>query len=355
MKTLYTLPVYQIALTYLPKVGPVKGKELASLYPSLPDIFRLASYQAFAADALREAAKTVQICAEDQVEILYFENPAYPQRIKDLYDAPLILFKKGSVDLNAHRIVAVVGTRHASDVGKKVTEELVQAAIKDEVILVSGFARGIDISLHKACLKFEVPTVAVLAGGFRHLYPLENASYVDQILEKGALLSEYAPHIPPASYHFPVRNRIIAGLSDATVIVEAAEKGGALITADYAANYHRTVFAVPGSLNRPFSKGCNLLIRNNKATIYTSWEDLMQELNWEQAKDRLALHPELSQKLFTLNESTIISLLHREGQLSSNALLQRSEIKQDELALILLNLELMGMIQSTDGDGYMLS
>jgi DNA processing protein len=108
-------------------------------------------------------------------------------------------------------------------------------------------------------------------------------------------------------------------------------------------------------LNRPFSKGCNLLIRNNKATIYTSWDDFMQELNWEQAKDRLALHPELSQKLFTLNESTIISLLHREGQLSSNELLQRSEIQQDELALILLNLELKGMIQSTDGDGYMLS
>jgi DNA processing protein len=248
-----------------------------------------------------------------------------------------------------------VGTRHASDVGKKVTEELVQSSIKDEVILVSGFARGIDIALHKACLHYQVPTIAVLAGGFQHIYPHENAMYIDQILASGALLSEYAPQIPPASYHFPVRNRIIAGLSDATVVVEAAEKGGALITADYALNYNRTVFAVPGSLNRPFSKGCNLLIRNLKATIYTSWDDFMQELNWEQAKDRLALHPELSQKLFTLNETTIISLLHREGQLSSNELLQRAEIPQDELALILLNLELKGMIQSTDGDGYMLS
>ena len=179
--------------------------------------------------------------------------------------------------------------------------------------------------------------------------------YVDQILATGALLSEHAPHIPPASYHFPVRNRIIAGLSNATVIVEAAEKGGALITADYALNYDRIVFAVPGSLNRPFSIGCNQLIRSNKATIYTSWDDLLQELNWEQAKDRLAMHPDLSQKLFTLNESTIISLLHREGQLSSNELLQRSEIQQEELGLILLNLELKGMIQSTDGDGYMLS
>ena len=355
MKTTYPLSVYQIALTYLPEVGPVKGKKLASLYPHLSDIFRLASYQPFAAEALREAEKTMLLCAEDDIQILYFEDPEYPQRIKELYDAPLILFKKGKADLNAHRIVAVVGTRHASDVGKKVTEELVQSAIKDEVMLVSGFARGIDIALHKACLKFDVPTLAVLAGGFRHIYPHENAMYVDQILATGALLTEYAPHIPPTSYHFPIRNRIIAGLSDAIVVVEAAEKGGALITADYALNYHRTVFAVPGSLNRPFSKGCNLLIRNNKATIYTSWEDFMQELNWEQAKDRLALHPELSQKLFTLNESTIISLLHREGQLSSNELLQRSEVQQDELALILLNLELKGMIQSTDGDAYMLA
>jgi DNA processing protein len=272
-----------------------------------------------------------------------------------LYDSPLILFKKGRIDLNAHRYVAVVGTRHASDVGKKVTEELVHSSINDEVILVSGFARGIDITLHKACLKYNVPTIAVLAGGFRHLYPFENAEYVSQILEQGALLTEYAPHVPPASYHFPVRNRIIAGLSDATVIVEAAEKGGALITADYAFNYNRTVFAVPGSLNRPFSKGCNLLIRHHKATIYTSWSDLMQELNWEQAKDRLILHPELIQKLFTLNESAIISLLHREGQLSFNELLQRSEILQEEMSLILLNLELTGMIQSTDGDGFMLA
>jgi DNA processing protein len=355
MKTTYPLSVYQIALTYLPEVGPVKGKKLVSLYPHLSDIFRLASYQPFAAEALREAEKTVLLCAEDDIQILYFEDPEYPQRIKELYDAPLILFKKGKADLNAHRIVAVVGTRHASDVGKKVTEELVQSAIKDEVMLVSGFARGIDIALHKACLKFDVPTLAVLAGGFRHIYPHENAMYVDQILATGALLTEYAPHIPPTSYHFPIRNRIIAGLSDATVVVEAAEKGGALITADYALNYHRTVFAVPGSLNRPFSKGCNLLIRNNKATIYTSWDDFMQELNWEQAKDRIALHPELSQKLFTLNESTIISMLHREGQLSSNELLQRSEVQQDELGLILLNLELKGMIRSTDGDGYMLA
>lgn len=355
MKTTYPLSVYQIALTYLPEVGPVKGKKLASLHPHLPDIFRLASYQPFAAEALREAEKTVLICAEDQIQILYFEDREYPHRIKDVYDAPLILFKKGKADLNAHRIVAVVGTRHASDIGKKVTDELVQSAIKDEVILVSGFARGIDIALHKACIKYNVPTIAVLAGGFRHIYPHENAMYVDQILENGALLTEYAPHIPPASYHFPVRNRIIASLSDATVVVEAAEKGGALITADYALNYHRTVFAIPGSLNRPFSKGCNLLIRNNKATIYTSWDDFMQELNWEQAKDRLAIHPELIKKLFTLNESNIISLLHREGQLSSNELLQRSEILQDELALILLNLELNGMIQSTDGDGFMLS
>ena len=355
MKTTYPLSVYQIALTYLPEVGPVKGKKLASLHPHLPDIFRLASYQPFAAEALREAEKTVLICAEDQIQILYFEDREYPHRIKDVYDAPLILFKKGKADLNAHRMVAVVGTRHASDIGKKVTDELVQSAIKDEVILVSGFARGIDIALHKACIKYNVPTIAVLAGGFRHIYPHENAMYVDQILENGALLTEYAPHIPPASYHFPVRNRIIASLSDATVVVEAAEKGGALITADYALNYHRTVFAIPGSLNRPFSKGCNLLIRNNKATIYTSWDDFMQELNWEQAKDRLAIHPELIIKLFTLNESNIISLLHREGQLSSNELLQRSEILHDELALILLNLELNGMIQSTDGDGFMLS
>lgn len=351
----YPLSVYQIALTYLPDVGPVKGRKLASLYPNLSDIFRLAAYCQAAAAVLEEAFKTYLICEEDQVEILFFEDANYPKRLKHLYDSPLVLFKKGNVDLNALRIVAVVGTRHASDVGKKVTDELVHSAQKDQLIFVSGFARGIDIAAHKACIQYKIPTVAVLAGGFRHLYPLENAVFVKPIIENGALLSEYAPHIPPASYHFPVRNRIIAGMSDATIIVEAAEKGGALITADYAFNYDRNVFAVPGSLNRPFSIGCNQLIRNNKAMIYTSWEDLMQELNWLKAVDMLVLHPELSQKLFTLNESAVLALLRREGNLSFNELLYRTEIKQDDLSLILLNLALQGMIQTTDGDGYMLS
>lgn len=354
MKTTYPPQVYQIALTYLPDLGPVKGRKLASFYPNLTDIFRLAAYNQFATAVLEESYKTFLICEEDQVEILYFENADYPQRLKHLYDSPLVLFKKGPVDLNSHRMVAVVGTRHASDVGKKVTVDLVQAARKDEVVLVSGFARGIDIALHKACVENQVPTIAVLAGGFRHIYPVENGSFVQPILQNGALLSEYAPHIPPTAYHFPVRNRIIAGISDATVIVEAAEKGGALITADYAFNYDRNVFAVPGSLNRPFSIGCNQLIRSNKAMIYTSWEDLMQELNWQKAADRLALHPDLGNKLFTLNESAVLSLLHREGQLSFNDLAYRLEIEQTDLSLILLNLALMGMIQPTNGDGYML-
>jgi len=354
MKTTYPPQVYQIALTYLPDVGPVKGRKLISLYPNLSDIFQLAAFSQSAKAVLEEALKTYLICEEDQVEILYIENADYPQRLKHLYDSPLVLFKKGQVDLNALRIVAVVGTRHASDVGKKVTDELVNSAQKDQIIFVSGFARGIDIAAHKACIQYKIPTIAVLAGGFRHLYPLENAVYVKPIIENGALLSEYAPHIPPASYHFPVRNRIIAGMSDATIIVEAAEKGGALITADFAFNYNRTVFAVPGSLNRPFSKGCNQLIRSNKATIYTSWEDFMLELNWLKAVDILVLHPELSQKLFTLNESTILALLRREGNLSFNELVYRTEIQLDDLSLILLNLALQGMIQTTDGDGYML-
>jgi DNA processing protein len=347
--------IYQIALTYLPKVGSVTGKKLAFLYPALYPIFSLAEYQADAAQAIAEATRTVAICRQDGVEILYFEQAGFPQRLKNLYDAPLVLFKLGSADVNASRIVAVVGTRHASDTGKKVTQDLVQSSQVDEVVLVSGFARGIDITLHQACLQHQVVTIAVLAGGFRHIYPPENLSYVARILEKGALLSEYAPQVPPLSYHFPVRNRIIAGMSDATVVVEAAEKGGALITADYAANYARTVFAVPGSLNRPFSKGCNQLIRNLKATIYTSWEDFLLELNWEKAVDRLQKHPELNTRLFTLNESEVISHLHREGELSFDEILVRTEIKQDDLSLILLNLELKGILKSVGGNAYMLS
>lgn len=347
--------IYQIALTYLPQVGPVTGKKLASLYPDLYPIFSLPDYQADAARVLSEASKTVAICRADGVEILFFTQSGFPQRLKNLYDAPLVLFKLGKADLNAPRIVAVVGTRHASDIGKKVTHDLVQSSQVDGVVLVSGFARGIDIALHQACLQYEVLTIAVLAGGFRHIYPPENAFYVDSILENGALLSEYAPHVPPASYYFPVRNRIIAGMSDATVVVEAAEKGGALITADYASNYDRSVFAVPGSLNRPFSKGCNLLIRNLKAIIYTTWEDLLLELNWEKAVDRLHNHPALNTRLFTINESEVIAHLHREGELSYDEILVRTAIRQDDLSLILLNLELKGILKSVGGNAYMLT
>jgi DNA processing protein len=259
-------------------------------------------------------------------------------------------------ELNFSKMLAVVGTRKATDYGKKITKEIVAQSKGQNVVFVSGLAYGIDIHLHQSCIENNIPNIAVLAGGFDFIYPYEHKKYIQQIMECGAIISEHPIHQKPDSRYFPLRNRIIAGMSDATIVIEAAKKGGALITAEYANNYHREVFAVPGNVDKTFSQGCNLLIAKHQANIYTDWEGLSQQLNWKEnaPKTKKSLL-ELNYDRFTEIESAVLAQLHQNGELPLDELAWKVQKSVPEIAVIMLNLEFQGVVKAIPGHRYKLN
>jgi DNA processing protein len=291
-------------------------------------------------------------CEERQISTLFYLDAAYPDRLKHIYDAPLVLYYQGSADLNQERSLAVVGTRKATDYGKRTTQSLVEQSLGSQVLFVSGLAYGIDIEVHRQCLAMQVENIAVLAGGFNYVYPAKHIRYLEQMVKHGGVLSEYPLHQKPDPRFFPLRNRIIAGMTDATLVVEAAVKGGALITADYANNYHREVFAVPGNLEKIFSEGCNALIQKHKANIYTNWQALALQMNWLVDGDQIQVKKQISWSRLTEDESQLMAILLKEGECSLDHLAYLVQKKVTDLAITLLNLEFQGMVKALPGYVY---
>ncbi|MEK6547176.1 MAG: DNA-processing protein DprA, partial [Bacteroidota bacterium] len=211
---------------------------------------------------------------------------------------------------------------------------------------------GIDVEVHKTCIELQIPNVAVLAGGFNHIYPSKHKKYLDRLLMNGGILSEYPLHEKPDPRFFPLRNRIIAGMTDATVVVEAAEKGGALITADYANNYHREVFAIPGNLDKLFSEGCNRLIQKNKAIIYTDYAQLCEQMNWGNSLNNIKPSKQLSWSRLTEPETELMALLAKNGEMPLDELAWKLQKKVTEIAITLINLEFQGMVKALPGYIY---
>jgi DNA processing protein len=359
--------IYQIALSILPQIGVVNARRLIAHLGSAKQIFQssvntlqriphigpVLSQAVHTSGILEEAEKIWFSCQKEGIQVLFYTDEDFPHRLKQIYDAPLVLYWQGSVDLNSEQILAVVGTRKATEYGKQVCRTIVREAAAQQVLFVSGLAYGIDICMHLNCLEFQVPNIAVLAGGFQWIYPPKHRRFVDKILKHGGILSEHAAHQKPDARFFPLRNRIIAGMSDATLVVEAAERGGALITADYANNYHREVFAVPGNLEKVFSEGCNLLIQKHKASIFTTWQRLCEDLNWNSG-DAILRNKDLNWSRFTGEESALLALLHQKGELPLDELAWKLQKNISELAVLVLNLEFQGMIKSLPGHRYVL-
>lgn len=287
--------IFQIALSLIPQIGVVNARRLvsyvgtakqifyskASILQKIPHIGPAIAHEITNHAVLLEAERIYTDCLKQKIQVYFYLDQAYPFRLKQLYDAPLLLYFKGNPMFQHDKIMALVGTRKATEYGKTITYQIVRDSLDDNVLFISGLAYGIDIALHQACLELNIPTMAVLAGGFQRIYPALHSKYAFQMMEMGGIISEYPFHQKPDPRFFPLRNRIIAGMSDATIVVEAAEKGGALITAEYANNYHREVFAVPGDLHHVFSEGCNRLIQKNQAIIYTDWNMCRDMLNWQ--------------------------------------------------------------------------
>lgn len=363
--------LYQIALTHVEGVGGVSFRQLISHFGSAENVFKAKTDKLLkisgigqtiieglkSKNLLANAEKHLIEAEKKQITLLFSTEKNYPSRLKVLYDAPAVLYYKGNADLSHFRSIGIVGTRQATDYGKKITEELVQGISPYNPLIVSGLAYGIDITAHKAALENKLPTIAVLASGLDIIYPSQHEKYIEQICQEGGIISENPLGMQPIRNLFIARNRIIAGLSDASVVIESASKGGAMVTAEYANNYHREVFAVPGTLASKYSEGCNKLIKQNKANIYTKVDDIIETLNWDiestsESQSKKPNRSELDMSLFTNEESQVIAHLRQHGEMQIDELSWQTQISINRVASLLLNLEFQGIIKAMPGKKF---
>lgn len=288
--------LYQIALTMAPAIGPVTARKLISEAGSAREVFRMnrvtlekierigprLSQSIKSSMLLEQAEKELEFLERHRISAHYFKDAEYPARLKECEDAPILLYVRGSDGLHTKRALSVVGTRRASSYGKELCRNIVLelGSMIGDLVIVSGLAFGIDVIAHRAALEGGIPTVAVLGHGFKTLYPHAHRETAKKICGQGALVTDFHSDMGPERNNFLRRNRIIAGLADATLVVESARSGGALITADMASSYHRDILAVPGRTTDDRSKGCNRLIKKNVAAMVESAEDVIDHLNW---------------------------------------------------------------------------
>lgn len=362
--------VYQVGLSLIPKIGDILIKQLVSYCGSaenvfkapkpkllkIPNIGEVLAQNIVQQKVLKLAESVVNQAEKENVHILFYLDANYPRRLKSLYDAPCILYYKGNAEvLNPQRSIAIVGTRQMTDYGRIVTEQIVAQLKTFNCVCVSGLAYGVDICAHKASVQHQIPTIGVMANGIDKVYPSQHKQTAMQMQQLGGVMSEHPFGIIPEAPYFPRRNRIIAGMSDATIVVEAAIKGGALITAEFANNYHRDVFAVPGQLGKSHSEGCNLLIRKNKAQIYTQVEDIVESLNWDLVQTNASLAKAIDFSGLSTEESQILALLHQKGPLQIDEISWQSQIVMARLASLLLYLEFQGLVKALPGKKFCLA
>lgn len=361
--------LYQLALALVPNVGDYHARTLIQTYGSAGAIFkakkselervtgigaiRAQSIKKF--DAFHVAQAEIEFIQKYKVMPLFITDPAYPRRFLHCYDAPPLLFYKGTADLNASKIIGIVGTRSNTDYGRSFTEKLVNDLSHLRIVIASGLAFGIDAWAHKAALKMRLPTVGVVGHGLDTIYPSEHRGMAKQMLsDGGGLLTEFFSKTKPDKHHFPLRNRLVAGLCDAVIVVETAVKGGSMITAKLADAYNRDVFAVPGRIVDKNSSGCNFLIRHNKAHLLTEASELLEIMRWNEEritpKKQRELFPEL-----TPDEEKIMCLLKEGDGMHIDVINTRSELSSSAVAAAILGLELHGIATSLPGKLYKLA
>jgi DNA processing protein len=361
--------LYRIALSLIPGVGSVLARNLVAYAGSVEGVFRQ-SFQALKkipgigeVNARRIKNKQIFERAENElkfiekykIDVLFYTDKNFPRRLKNCVDAPVILYSKGKMNLDEQRVVSIVGTRNATDYGKEVCEKLIRdfAERNYPVLVVSGLAYGIDIQAHKMALKYGIPTVGVVAHGLDKIYPSLHADTARKMLGNGGLVSDFpsGTKIDPAN--FIRRNRIIAGLADATIVVESAVKGGALITADIAASYNRDVFAFPGRADDTFSRGCNRLIRLNGADLIEGIDDLEFFMGWESGKKEKIVQSTLFVDL-TAEEQKVVDLLQSKGELFIDQISAELKIPTSKASALLLNMEFKNLLLALPGKMYRL-
>lgn len=357
---------YRLALTFVKDIGPRRAKALLAHFGDAAAIFKAPLKELKHIDGLSEvrakafkepavmeqAEKELHYTEKHGIQVLWMDDTNYPQRLKNCTDAPVLLFYNGNANLNEEKVVAIIGTRKSTDYGHRLTEELVEGLKGQEhIIISSGLAHGIDALAHKQSLHAGLPTVGVLGHGLDRIYPATNTALAKDMLQNGGLLSEYPSGTLPDRSNFPMRNRIVAGLSDITVVVESDIKGGALITARIAASYNREVAAFPGRIYDTRSSGCNELIRTNTAAMITNADDLLELMGWNKGKKQKPVQKQLFISL-SGEEQKIIDLLQTKDAVHVDDILYNTGIANSQLAAVLLHLEMQGLIKALPGKQY---
>ena len=352
-----------LALVNADGIGDVMAKKLISHFGSAAAIFSAKKQHLLQISGVgtsmiaaltnksifKKAEQEIEFINSNNIEYFYFKNDDYPTYLNHCYDAPLLLFRKGSISLQNQKIISVVGTRQMTNYGKSVLEDLFEGLKEYNPVIVSGLAYGVDIHAHKLALKHNLQTVAVLAHGLDRIYPAVHKNIAKDLLKNGGLLTDFWSNTNPDRENFVKRNRIVAGLSQATVVIESAEKGGSLITADIANSYNRDVFAVPGRITDTFSKGCNQFIKTNRAAVLSSAKDLAYILGWE--KDNEAKKTIQKQLFIELSnpEKEVYSYLLKEGKQQIDMIGLHCNLPTFKAASLLLELELKGVVKPLPG------
>ena len=357
---------YKIAISLIPGIGSITAKSLIAYTGSaeqvfhekekalrqIPGIGSVLAKNIVSSSVMSRAGKEVEFLQKNNVNALFYLDDGYPQRLLGCVDAPVILYVKGLPALNCPKMISIVGTRHATEYGKKMTDQLITTLAERgyPVIVVSGLAYGVDIQAHKSALRNGLPTVAVMGHGLETVYPaLHTAIAKEMIDNQGGIVSDFLSNSPIERTNFLRRNRIIAGLSDATIVVESAKKGGALVTAEIANSYNRDVFAFPGRVGDPFSEGCHFLIKSNRAVLMEGVADLEYVMNWSAAKNQPdAVQPRLFYD-FSPDEKLIVDLLRTEGEMPIDLICIKTTLPMNKVSPTLLNLEFSGIVKGLPG------
>ncbi|MEX1001147.1 MAG: DNA-processing protein DprA [Crocinitomicaceae bacterium] len=359
--------IFQIAVSLLNGLGPLATKTLIRHVGDLEEVFTASSQSLGKIDSVRpsvvsklersraieRAKKEVDFIEENNIQLYFYQDINYPKALKECPDGPIVLFTLGKINFN-RRNISIVGTRRSTSYGKKMTDELIRGLAPYNVQIISGLAHGIDKISHEAAISNALPTIGVLGHGLDTMYPAAHRSLAKKMTENGGLVTEFISGVVGEPGNFPRRNRIVAGLSEATVVVESSETGGSMITANLANDYNREVFAFPGPADKESSRGCNNLIRRSRAHLISSAENLIQVMGWDEIEENKSEHIQILEDL-SEEETKIVAVFSEKGVLDIDTLAFESALNPSQISVHLFNLEMKGAVKSLPGKRFCLA
>jgi len=353
---------YLMALLRVEGVGDIMAKKLLNHFGTAENVLKAKATQLAAIDGVgsvllknfkdksifEKAKQELDYVQKNNIELLTFQDEKYPDRLKHCIDGPVLLFSAGNIDLKDRKVISIVGTRQITSYGTEFCRKFIEDLAPLNPIIVSGFAYGVDIVAHQLAMEYDLQTIGVLAHGLNQIYPKTHKKYMSKMEQNGGFMTEFWSNSNPDKENFVRRNRIVAGMSEATIVIESADRGGSLITANMANDYNRDVFAVPGRITDKYSQGCNNLIKTQKANVLTSAADLIYNLNWDIAKETKPIQKQLFVTLDN-DEQKIYDYLLKTGKELLDIIALQCDFPIYRISGLLLNMELKGVIRPLPG------